>query len=108
VRRHPHIYANLEVKDEQEVKQNWEKLKLKEGNSSVLSGVPASLPALLKAYRIQEKVRGVGFDWEEPAQVWEKVKEEMGEFEQEFNTAEISPEQQAKAELEFGDLIFAW
>jgi XTP/dITP diphosphohydrolase len=107
IKRHPHIYGDVQVKDEAEVRQNWERLKLKEGNQSVLSGVPASLPALLKAYRIQEKVRGVGFDWEEPQQVWAKVKEELAEFEQEYNQETITPENQAKAEMEFGDVLFA-
>jgi XTP/dITP diphosphohydrolase len=80
IHRHPHIYADVQVNDEADVKRNWEQLKLKEGNKSVLEGVPASLPALIKASRIQEKARGVGFDWEEKAQVWEKVEEEMREF----------------------------
>ncbi|MDX5404460.1 MAG: nucleoside triphosphate pyrophosphohydrolase, partial [Bacteroidota bacterium] len=80
ISRHPHIYGDVEVADEEEVKSNWEKLKLKEGNRSVLAGVPRSLPALVKATRIQDKARGVGFDWEKPEQVWEKVQEEMEEF----------------------------
>ena len=80
IHRHPHIYSDVEVKDEEEVKQNWEKLKLKEGKKSVLEGVPKSLPALVKASRIQDKVKGVGFDWEEPHQVWDKVQEEIQEF----------------------------
>ncbi|MCL4144037.1 UNVERIFIED_CONTAM: hypothetical protein GTU68_066632 [Idotea baltica] len=97
VHRHPHIYGDVTVEDEEAVKQNWEKLKLKEkGNESVLGGVPSSLPALVKAMRIQEKARGVGFDWEEKAQVWEKVEEEMQEFKDEFNV-----------EKEFGDLLFS-
>lgn len=107
IRRHPHIYGDVNAKDEGEVQQNWEKIKLKEGNRSVLAGVPNSLPALLKAYRIQEKVRGVGFDWERKEQVWEKVKEEMLEFEEEYK---VAPEQEIdaeKAEKEFGDLLFA-
>lgn len=99
--RHPHIYSDTKVSGEEEVKQNWEKIKLKEGNKSVLSGVPASLPALLKAYRMQEKARGVGFDWDNAEQVWEKVEEEMGEFQEALS---ISPE---KAEEELGDLMFA-
>ena len=78
IHRHPHIYSDVVVKDETEVKQNWENLKLKEGKTSVLQGVPKSLPALVKASRIQEKVAGVGFDWEDPDQVWEKVEEELG------------------------------
>ena len=85
IHRHPHIYGDVKVKDEEEVKRNWEKLKLKEGNKSVLEGVPKSLPALVKASRIQEKVAGVGFDWEESRQVWEKVEEELQEFQDEVN-----------------------
>lgn len=107
IRRHPHIYGDVQADNEEQVKKNWEQLKLKEGNRSVLSGVPQSLPALLKAYRIQEKVRGVGFDWEEKDQVWEKVQEEMKEFEAEFNHQnqdQINPE---RAEAEFGDLLFS-
>ncbi len=80
INRHPHIYADVEVQDDNDVKRNWEQIKLKEGNKSVLSGVPSSLPALLKASRIQEKARGVGFDWEEKGQVWAKVEEELQEF----------------------------
>ena len=100
--RHPHIYGDVEVKDEEEVKQNWEKLKLKEGKKSVLEGVPKSLPALVKASRIQDKVKGVGFDWEEPHQVWDKVQEELGELQ-----AEIEAENQDKIEAEFGDVLFS-
>lgn len=107
IRRHPHIYGELKVNDQNEVKKNWEQLKLQEGNRSVLAGVPASLPALLKAYRIQEKVRAVGFDWEEKAQVWDKVKEEMQEFEREFNLYQQQEIEKEKAEMEFGDLLFA-
>ncbi len=104
VKRHPHIYDDIVVADAQEVKDNWEKIKLeKEGNKSVLSGVPLSLPALVKAYRIQEKVRGVGFDWEKPEQVWEKVVEELNEFKHEAETTSDTN----KMEEEFGDLIFA-
>ena len=80
IARHPHIYGDVEVASEEEVKQNWEALKLKEGKKSVLEGVPKSLPAMVKATRVQDKARGVGFDWEHPEQVWEKVQEEMGEF----------------------------
>jgi XTP/dITP diphosphohydrolase len=101
IHRHPHIYGDIEVADEEEVKANWEKLKLKEGNKSVLSGVPSSLPALVKATRIQEKVKGIGFEWETAKDVWKKVKEELAEFEHEV---EINSE--AKEE-EFGDLIFS-
>ena len=90
------------------VKQNWEKLKLKEkGNSSVLGGVPKSLPALVKAMRIQEKARGVGFDWEKKEQVWEKVEEEMQEFRSEFNVETDAPIDQDRAMSEFGDLLFS-
>ncbi len=103
--RHPHIYGDVEVADEQEVKANWEKLKLKEKegkNASVLEGVPLSLPALVKAYRIQDKVKGVGFDWENSEQVWAKVEEELGEFQHELNIGDMKA-----AEGEFGDLLFA-
>jgi len=108
IRRHPHIYGDTVAQDEETVKQNWEKIKLTEkGNVSVLGGVPKSLPALIKAMRIQEKARGVGFDWEEPQQVWEKVKEEMGEFEAEFRVASGTKIDQEKAASEFGDLLFS-
>ena len=102
IHRHPHIYGDIEVKDEEEVKQNWEKLKLKEGKKSVLEGVPKSLPAVVKASRIQEKVAGVGFDWEEPQQVWEKVKEEIAELNE-----EIKANNQENIEKEFGDVLFS-
>lgn len=105
--RHPHIYGDTVVENEDDVKQNWEKIKLKEGNKSVLGGVPPSLPALVKASRIQEKARGVGFDWEDKSQVWEKVEEEMEEFKQEFNTTAGIPVDIEKAEAEFGDLLFS-
>lgn len=107
IHRHPHIYSDVIVKDEAEVKRNWEQLKLKEGNKSVLEGVPSSLPALIKASRIQEKARGVGFDWEEKAHVWEKVEEELQEFRNEFNTLENKAIDKEKAEGEFGDLLFS-
>jgi len=108
IRRHPHIYGDTEAKDEETVKQNWEKIKLQEkGNVSVLGGVPKSLPALIKAMRIQEKARGVGFDWEEKHQVWEKVEEEMKEFKEEFNAANGEEIDQEKASGEFGDLLFS-
>ncbi|RYE35764.1 MAG: nucleoside triphosphate pyrophosphohydrolase [Sphingobacteriaceae bacterium] len=107
IHRHPHIYADVDVNDEQDVKRNWEKLKLKEGNKSVLGGVPASLPALVKAARIQEKARGVGFDWEDKAQVWEKVEEELQEFKAEFNPVNEASIDMEKAEGEFGDLLFS-
>ena len=95
------------VQNEEEVKKNWEQLKLKEGNKSVLSGVPSSLPALIKASRIQEKARGVGFDWEEKSQVWEKVEEELLEFKAEFNATTSEAINKEKAEAEFGDLLFS-
>jgi len=107
ISRHPHIYGDVEVNNEEDVKRNWEQLKLKEGNKSVLSGVPASLPALVKASRIQEKARGVGFDWEEKSQVWEKVEEEMREFRDEFNKEDEQSIDKEKAESEFGDLMFS-
>lgn len=107
VNRHPHIYANTEVNSEEDVKRNWEQIKLKEGNKSVLGGVPASLPALVKASRIQEKARGVGFDWEEKSQVWAKVEEEMQEFKNEFNAEDESAIDHERAEGEFGDLLFS-
>jgi XTP/dITP diphosphohydrolase len=101
VNRHPHIYGDVEVADEEEVKKNWEKIKLKEGNTSVLSGVPSTLPAMTKAMRIQEKARGVGFDWEEPHQVWDKVQEELQEL-------KVEVEQQSdQIENEMGDVLFS-
>lgn len=102
ISRHPHIYSDVEVKDEEEVKRNWENLKLKEGKKSVLEGVPRSLPALVKANRIQDKVAGVGFDWEEPQQVWEKLEEELGEFQE-----EVAKGDQEAMESEFGDVLFS-
>lgn len=109
IHRHPHIYGDpanngalTEVKDDAEVSRNWEKLKLKEGTTSVLQGVPVSLPAVIKSMRIQEKARAAGFDWERKEQVWEKVEEEMKEFKK-----EIDADDQSKAEGEFGDLLFA-
>lgn len=107
IHRHPHIYSDVIVENEADVKRNWEQLKLKEGNKSVLEGVPLSLPALIKASRIQEKARGVGFDWEEKSQVWEKVEEEMREFRDEFNAADNKTIDKEKAEGEFGDLLFS-
>lgn len=108
IRRHPHIYGDAIAEDEETVKQNWEKIKLNEkGNVSVLGGVPKSLPALIKAMRIQEKARGVGFDWEEKQQVWEKVEEEMQEFKDEFNAALDTEIDKEKATAEFGDLLFS-
>ncbi|MBW3518680.1 nucleoside triphosphate pyrophosphohydrolase [Flavobacterium sp. NKUCC04_CG] len=102
ISRHPHIYGDVKLTSSEEVKQNWEKLKLEEGNKSVLGGVPKSLPALVKASRIQEKVQGVGFDWEHRADVWNKVKEELDEFEQEVNL-----QQTERMEEEFGDVLFS-
>jgi XTP/dITP diphosphohydrolase len=102
IHRHPHIYGDVVVADEEEVKQNWEKLKLKEGKKSVLEGVPKSLPALVKASRIQDKVKGVGFDWEEPHQVWDKVQEELNELQ-----VEVKSNNQDKIEAEFGDVLFS-
>jgi XTP/dITP diphosphohydrolase len=107
INRHPHIYSDTEVNNEEDVKRNWEKIKLKEGNKSVLGGVPASLPALVKASRIQEKARGIGFDWEHKNQVWEKVEEEMQEFRAEFNAEDESKIDHDRAEGEFGDLLFS-
>ncbi len=100
IERHPHIYSDVVAEDEATVKANWEKIKLKTGNKSVLEGVPKSLPALVKAIRIQDKARGVGFDWEKKEQVWEKVEEEMQEFKAEAGNKE-------KAMAEFGDLLFS-
>lgn len=104
VRRHPHIYGDVKVQDEEEVKRNWEQIKLKEkGRKTVLQGVPQSLPALVKANRIQEKVKGVGFDWEHDGQVWDKVQEEISELHEEVSTG-ASME---KVENEFGDVLFS-
>ena len=102
IHRHPHIYGDVTVKDEEEVKANWEKLKLKEGKNSVLEGVPASLPALVKATRIQDKVKGIGFEWENKEQVWAKVEEEIAEFK-----IEVEANNQEKMEQEFGDILFS-
>ncbi len=107
ISRHPHIYSDVEVEDENDVKKNWESLKLKEGNKSVLAGVPKGLPALVKAYRIQDKVRGVGFDWKDPAEVWLKVEEEMAEFKEEFDIKNNQAIDADRAEAEFGDLLFS-
>ncbi|MFD2248583.1 nucleoside triphosphate pyrophosphohydrolase [Pontibacter ruber] len=105
--RHPHIYGDTTANTEEEVKKNWEQLKLKEGNKSVLGGVPASLPALVKAMRIQEKARGAGFDWDDKSQVWEKVQEELNEFKTEFNVEDTATIDREKAVGEFGDLLFS-
>jgi XTP/dITP diphosphohydrolase len=102
VDRHPHIYGDVTVADEAEVKRNWEKSKLKEGKKSVLEGVPRSLPALVKAQRIQEKAAGIGFDWEQPEQVFDKVREELQEF-----SEEVTRQDKDRMESEFGDILFA-
>jgi MazG family protein len=107
IERHPHVYADVIANDEEAVKANWERIKLKSGNKSVLEGVPKSLPALVKAIRIQDKARGIGFDWERKEQVWEKVEEEMSEFKKEFNVETNKPIDQTKAMAEFGDLMFS-
>lgn len=102
IHRHPHIYGDVSVANEEDVKKNWEKLKLKEGKKSVLEGVPKSLPAVVKAFRIQEKVRGIGFDWDKKEQVWDKVLEEINELKVEIDNAN-----QDGIESEFGDVLFA-
>ncbi|CAL2079689.1 nucleoside triphosphate pyrophosphohydrolase [Tenacibaculum dicentrarchi] len=114
IHRHPHIYSDVVVKDEEEVKRNWEKLKLKEGKTSVLEGVPKSLPALVKASRIQEKVAGVGFKWEKPEQAWEKIQEEIQELNQEINIKNKGDnknnnqaDNHKNIEKEFGDVLFS-
>lgn len=100
--RHPHIYGDKEVSSVDEVLNNWEKLKLKEGNTSVLGGVPKSLPAMIKSFRIQDKAKGVGFDWASKKEVWEKVEEEIGEFKAEEVVGDLN-----KMEQEFGDVLFS-
>jgi XTP/dITP diphosphohydrolase len=102
ISRHPHIYGDVKVESIDDVKRNWEQLKLREGKESVLEGVPKSLPAVVKASRIQEKVAGVGFDWEKPEQVWEKVQEELAEF-----NAEVKAGNKENTEKEFGDVLFS-
>jgi len=102
IHRHPHIYGDVVVNDVKQVKENWEKLKLKEGKKSVLEGVPKSLPAIVKAYRIQEKVRGIGFDWQNKNQVWDKFQEEIEEFQREEEKNDTE-----KMEEEFGDVLFS-
>ena len=102
INRHPHIYGDVKVENEDEVKQNWENIKLKEGKNSVLEGVPSGLPSLVKANRIQDKVAGVGFDWERPEQVFEKLKEELGELQE-----EVEANNADKMESEFGDVLFS-
>lgn len=101
--RHPHIYGNVVAETEEQVKENWEQIKLKEGNKSVLSGVSKGIPSLVKAYRIQEKAAQVGFDWDTPEQVWDKINEELLEFKHEL----AIPNNKQKTEQEFGDLMFA-
>lgn len=107
IERHPHVYGDTVADDEKTVKENWEKIKLRTGNKSVLEGVPKTLPALVKAIRIQDKARGVGFDWERKEQVWEKVEEEMSEFKNEFNVESNNAINKEKAMAEFGDLLFS-
>jgi XTP/dITP diphosphohydrolase len=102
ISRHPHIYGDVRVNNQEDVKRNWEQLKLKEGKSSVLEGVPKSLPAMVKANRIQDKVAGVGFDWEKPEQVFEKLQEELAEL-----THEVKQNDRDKIEAEFGDVLFS-
>ncbi|NLN74633.1 MAG: nucleoside triphosphate pyrophosphohydrolase [Bacteroidales bacterium] len=102
IRRHPHIFSDTEVENADDVLNNWEKIKMTEGRKSALSGVPSSLPSLVKAYRIQEKASGIGFDWDNKNQVWGKVVEEIGEFEKELHDKNME-----KAEEEFGDILFA-
>ena len=102
INRHPHIYGDVKVEDEEDVKRNWENIKLKEGKKSVLEGVPNGLPSLVKANRIQDKVAGVGFDWEKPEQVWEKVQEELSEFQD-----EVAAGDKNQMESEFGDVMFS-
>lgn len=102
IHRHPHIYGTVEVKNEEDVKRNWEKIKMKEGKTSVLAGVPPSLPAVVKATRIQEKAKQVGFEWDNKADVWKKVEEEMGELQE-----AIQLDDQGRIEEEFGDVLFS-
>jgi len=102
IHRHPHIYGDVTVENEEDVKRNWEQLKLQEGKTSLLAGVPNSLPAMVKAFRIQQKVKQVGFEWENKEQVWDKVEEEIGELK-----AEIEANDQEKMEAEFGDVLFS-
>lgn len=109
VHRHPHIYGDVKVENEEDVKRNWEQLKLKEGKTSVLSGVPRTLPSIVKATRLQDKAKQVGFEWDEVSQVLEKVKEEEQELAEavQIREADPSPENHAKVEEEFGDLLFS-
>jgi XTP/dITP diphosphohydrolase len=111
--RHPHIYGDVKVKDADEVTTNWEKLKQKEGNKGALSGVPESMPSLLKALRIQDKARAIGFDWEDPNQVWEKVQEELAELQVEVSSMHSAEDEESKSKIhyklesELGDVLFA-
>ena len=102
ISRHPHVFGDTSVKDHKEVEENWEQIKMKEGYKSILSGVPKSLPSMVKANRIQQKVRGVGFDWDQKEQIWDKVREELGELEDEVKNRDND-----KIESEFGDLLFS-
>ena len=102
VERHPHVFGDTRVQDSRQVEDNWEEIKMKEGNRSILSGVPDSLPAMIKSNRIQQKVRGVGFDWERKEQIWDKVREELGELQN-----EVDHERKDQIESEFGDLLFS-
>lgn len=105
--RHPHIYGDVKADDAETVTQNWEKIKQKEGNKGALSGVPSSMPSLIKALRIQDKAQAIGFDWEKPEQVWEKVQEELGELQEEVASASSARDKVEKIENEFGDVFFA-
>jgi XTP/dITP diphosphohydrolase len=107
IHRHPHIYGDVKVTNEEDVKQNWEKLKLKEGKTSVLGGVPRSLPAMLKAVRIQDKVKQVGFEWSDEKDVWNKVEEEIGELQEALQNAKAGTGAKEKVEDEFGDVLFS-
>ncbi len=107
IERHPHVYGDVVADDEETVKANWEKIKLRTGNKSVLEGVPVSLPSLVKAIRIQDKARGVGFDWEKKEQVWQKVEEELAEFKKEFQPERGEAHDPTKIQSEFGDLLFS-
>jgi XTP/dITP diphosphohydrolase len=107
IRRHPHIYGDVKVSSEAEVKHNWEQIKMKERKKSVLEGVPHSLPAIVKSYRIQDKAKQVGFEWENKADVWKKVEEELEEFSHYSSKENLSPDEKEKMEREFGDLLFS-
>ncbi len=107
IRRHPHIYGDTKVSGEEDVKRNWEQIKMKERKKSVLEGVPSSLPAVVKAFRIQDKAKQVGFEWENKHDVWEKVKEELNEFSEYADKENLDAEEKEKMEKEFGDLMFS-